>query len=93
MQEEGPAGQGAGAGEEGAQVPVQGHRDHAAAAMPRRPLLPHGNLHLHARPRCPFYACSFVNHGAFLSLFCNEIMIPAVSGVRCTRQAKHVRVN
>jgi hypothetical protein len=35
-------GQGAGAGEgEGAQAPVQGRRDHAAAALPRRPLLPH----------------------------------------------------
>ncbi|KAM3368148.1 hypothetical protein ACQJBY_016604 [Aegilops geniculata] len=39
VQEEGP-GQGAGAGE-GAQAPLQGRRDHAAAAMPRRPLLPH----------------------------------------------------
>lgn len=43
MQEEGLAGLGAAVGEEGAQVPVQGRRDHAATAtMPRRPLLSHG---------------------------------------------------
>lgn len=43
VQEEGSWGQGEG---EGAQVPLQGRRDHAAAAMPRRPLLPHST---HAR--------------------------------------------
>jgi hypothetical protein len=52
VQEEGSAGQGAGAGEEGAQVPVQGRRDHAAAEMPRRPLLSHGN---YAMPRLFFF--------------------------------------
>lgn len=72
VQEEGP-GQGAGAGE-GAQVPLQGRRDHAAAAMPRRPLLPHGKR---ARPMPP--CMSFpMNSGASLSLFCFRNYVPSM---------------